>query len=280
MKTAFISRCSAMNLNFAVLFLFCALTISFPVCAAARRVPIESTSAVSVAASLHNELSAIEPKSVAQELDFIFSLAAYTIVYKNWQERGSSNPRGHNIGGILVDPNNNPVAWNLNSVGITNNSTQHGEIRLMQHYIESSNNKYLENYTIFTTLEPCIMCSGMMSLAKVGRVVYGQTDENYPDNSTGFGRAVERLRLDSREIGGYAPYPRVPRSSDAINLPSRTRLEAAFSSGTETDITVFLTSEYAKEIFRGSALAFYSFEVKFPENRPLYDAVRALIGEI
>jgi tRNA(Arg) A34 adenosine deaminase TadA len=117
-----------------------------------------------------------QPSSVQLERDAIFSLAAYAVVYKDWQPAEEPNPRGHNIGCVLVDRNNNPVAWNLNSNNSTNDATQHGEVRVIQDYIKKSGNKYLEGYTIYTTLEPCVMCSGMMSLTKVTRTVYGQTD--------------------------------------------------------------------------------------------------------
>jgi len=69
--------------------------------------------------------------------------------------------------------------------------------------------KYLDGYTIYTTLEPCAMCSGMMALTKVKRAVYGNPTHLY-------GRAIERLMLDSRALKdpsdgrslGFKPYPR------------------------------------------------------------------------
>lgn len=36
--------------------------------------------------------------------------------------------------------------------------------------------KYLQDYTLYITLEPCLMCSGGIILARVGRVVYGCSD--------------------------------------------------------------------------------------------------------
>jgi tRNA(Arg) A34 adenosine deaminase TadA len=221
------------------------------------------------------ELSAVEV-----ERDAIFSLAAYVVVYKNWQPADELHPRGHNIGCILVDKDNNPVAWNLNSNGITNDSTQHGEVRVMQDYIKKSGNKYLDGYTIYTTLEPCIMCSGMMSLTKVSRTVYGQTDDNYPNGAAGYGRAIERIKLDSTAIGGYPPYPRTPGRSDASSLGFRDALEYNFSHGTETDITVFLTSGAAREIYKESAEQFYNYRVEFPENQAIYDETLEFINNM
>jgi tRNA(adenine34) deaminase len=36
--------------------------------------------------------------------------------------------------------------------------------------------KYLPEATLYITLEPCLMCSGAIYWAKVGRIVYGADD--------------------------------------------------------------------------------------------------------
>lgn len=36
--------------------------------------------------------------------------------------------------------------------------------------------KYLQNCTLYVTLEPCLMCSGMIILSRLGRLVYGAAD--------------------------------------------------------------------------------------------------------
>jgi tRNA(adenine34) deaminase len=37
--------------------------------------------------------------------------------------------------------------------------------------------KYLPECTLYVTLEPCVMCSGALFWAQVGRVVFGAYDE-------------------------------------------------------------------------------------------------------
>ena len=37
--------------------------------------------------------------------------------------------------------------------------------------------KYLYDYTLYVTLEPCTMCAGSIVLSRVGRVVYATKDE-------------------------------------------------------------------------------------------------------
>nr|MDK2851668.1 tRNA(adenine34) deaminase [Candidatus Cloacimonadota bacterium] len=36
--------------------------------------------------------------------------------------------------------------------------------------------KYLTDYSLYITLEPCLMCSGMIILSRIGRVVYASAD--------------------------------------------------------------------------------------------------------
>jgi len=62
----------------------------------------------------------------------------------------------------------------------------------MQNFLDSSDDWFLENYTLYTTLEPCIMCAGMMVMSRLRRVVYGQADPHY-------GGAMERMKFTSRE---------------------------------------------------------------------------------
>lgn len=36
--------------------------------------------------------------------------------------------------------------------------------------------KFLNKYTIYVTLEPCVMCAGMLIWSRIGRLVYGTSD--------------------------------------------------------------------------------------------------------
>ena len=57
-----------------------------------------------------------------------------------------------------------------------NDFTAHAE---MQAYTSASsylNNKYLNECTLYVTLEPCAMCAGAMIQARIARVVYGAGD--------------------------------------------------------------------------------------------------------
>ena len=201
------------------------------------------------------------PTSEQIEKDNIFSLLAYTVVLKAWQQSNSEG-RGYNIGSVLVDENDNIVCWARNSVNATNNNTQHGEVRLMLNYINNVSNVFiLPGYKLYTTLEPCAMCSGMMTLNKLYLTVYGQKDHGYGD-------AIQRLELDSTSCGGFSPYPRsvisVINQSDIPEMLDKAYLNSGISS-----ITEWLATDQAKEIFNDAAQELTSYEPQYPKNKEI-----------
>jgi hypothetical protein len=124
------------------------------------------------------------------------------------------------------------------------------------------------------------MCSGMMCLTQVSRCVYGQTDEDYPGGITGYGRAIERLKFDSSSIGGYKPYPRTPAYSEKCRLVLADTLYTAFKNNTKTtSITDFLTSNAAKQIYRGAANAFDTYTSMNPKYQKAYNDVKKIMSE-
>lgn len=54
--------------------------------------------------------------------------------------------------------------------------TAHAEMQAFTSASDYLNNKYLNECTLYVTLEPCVMCSGAAFWTQLGRVVYGATD--------------------------------------------------------------------------------------------------------
>lgn len=221
--------------------------------------------------------------SIEEERCHIFTLAAYTVVFDDWQTADDENRRGHNIGCILVNEKNIPVAWDRNCVAELSNATQHGEVRVMQQYISKIPAKYLDGYTIYTTLEPCIMCSGMMCLTKVAYCVYGQKDGPNKCRKVGYGDAIERLKLDSynEETGtGYKPYPRTPISSTPSDLSYKKELDDLYKASDYCSITDFLLSDEAKSIYAMAAKEFKTYKVIHDINKDVYDDTKKMMQGI
>lgn len=232
------------------------------------------------------------PATAAVEADQMALRAAIAIVHKDWQtnwDRTKGFMRGYNIGSVLVDKNNPSdikLWWARNNVGCFNNGTQHGEVRLMQQYTLKENRYYLTGATIYTTLEPCAMCSGMMVMEKVDRTVYGQHDPYYGD-------AIERLELNSSTLGpppaGYTPYPPYPNPGALLSQPSTldfyAKINQAYASycgitpPTSCNIVAFLASDTARDLFEQETKKFKTYVPKYQENVTLQVGLLDLYAE-
>ena len=211
-----------------------------------------------------------------QELDYFYSLMAYAVVYKDWQNNAKKeSSRGYNIGSVLVDSMKYVVHWAINSVNITMNETQHGEVRLMQSYLDSIQSFSLKGFSIYTTLEPCAMCSGMMKLTELYRTVYGQTDPAY-------GKALERLQLESATCcnGGYTPYPR-PVISERSPDPVSVEIDSTYAQYKGVRIVDFLATQEAKLLFQKASDMFQKYnKAKYEVNQKYIDNAHDFFNSI
>lgn len=55
--------------------------------------------------------------------------------------------------------------------------TAHAEMQAITAASEYLGGKYLNDCTLYVTVEPCIMCAGALGWSQIGRVVYGASDE-------------------------------------------------------------------------------------------------------
>lgn len=55
--------------------------------------------------------------------------------------------------------------------------TAHAEMQAITSAADYLGGKYLQDCTLYVTLEPCIMCAGAIGWAQISKVVYGASDE-------------------------------------------------------------------------------------------------------
>ena len=204
---------------------------------------------------------------IQEEKDKVLSLAALSVVYKTWQTSSAPGSRGHNIGCVMVDSNSKPIAWNVNCVTILDNGTQHGEVRVVQEFLSSSqaSGKYIDGNTVYTTLEPCAMCTGMMTMTKAKRCVYVQADP-------GYGSAIKGLNL--------VRYPRVFDSYTPTTLPQKIKLEQQFAQFMKTNpsVTDYLLTTDAQAIYASALSDLNNYQVKYSANAAFCDSVKDFIA--
>ena len=81
------------------------------------------------------------------------------------------------VGAVLVDPKSGDVLARTGNapIGICD-PTAHAEILALRDGAYRTGNYRLTGLTLYVTLEPCAMCAGAISNARIGRVVYGASD--------------------------------------------------------------------------------------------------------
>ena len=89
------------------------------------------------------------------------------------------------------------IARAHNQVEQLNDPTAHAEMLAVTAAANYLGSKYLNECTLYVTLEPCVMCAGATSWSQVGRIVYGALDVD-----RGFARIGETLLHKKTELKG------------------------------------------------------------------------------
>ncbi len=80
------------------------------------------------------------------------------------------------VGAVIVS-NNKIIARGHNLIETLNDSTAHAEMQAFTAATEYLGAKYLNECTLYVTLEPCTMCAGAAYWSQIGKIVYGASDE-------------------------------------------------------------------------------------------------------
>jgi tRNA(adenine34) deaminase len=78
--------------------------------------------------------------------------------------------------GAVVVCRNQIIAKAHNQTELLSDVTAHAEMLAVTAAANYLGSKYLNECTLYVTLEPCVMCAGAIAWAQLGRVVYGAGD--------------------------------------------------------------------------------------------------------
>ena len=94
------------------------------------------------------------------------------------EEAQAAAARGETpVGAVIADPATGEVVARAGNGPIgAHDPTAHAEIVAMREAARKLGNYRLTGLTLVVTLEPCAMCAGAISHARIGRVVFGAED--------------------------------------------------------------------------------------------------------
>lgn len=154
-----------------------------------------------------------------EQRNAMFNYLAFAVVQAAITAQVGGAGAGRRIGCVLVSPQDTILAWGVNLVNL--HVTLHGEVNLVTSYV-SQNGALPAGCRVYTTLEPCHMCAGMLyesTAANNIRVYYGQADPLIVNNT--LSRATRQFSLITD--GGFGGDlinvgidHRIPRLTDVL----------------------------------------------------------------
>jgi tRNA(Arg) A34 adenosine deaminase TadA len=112
----------------------------------------------------------------------------------------------HPFGAILVDKNNVVLLEAENTVNTERDCIGHAETNLIRKASQQFEPETLRTCTLYTSTEPCAMCSGAIHWGQVDRVVFGLSEAGL-HNLTGSHPNNETMRLPCREVFAHSGRP-------------------------------------------------------------------------
>jgi tRNA(Arg) A34 adenosine deaminase TadA len=216
---------------------------------------------------------------------------------------------GHNIACLAVDGKGEVMDFDFNHNDVFRSSAEHAESRLVRRIFSladlidawkpgkpirgKSPAFTLKDVTIYTSLESCAQCSGVMSLGRVKQVVYLQNDPGAyrignimynlagrEDPKKGDGSALAAIPIPASDIGlpyflelnaGFDKFRSEMLQAEALNdskraffVPPSSQLVPNPAPIYTQSITSFLCTDAALDIFEAGAAEFDKMQLKHP----------------
>jgi len=97
--------------------------------------------------------------------------------------------------GCVVVSNDTVIAKGYNQVEILGDVTAHAEMIATTSAADYLDSKYLDECTMYVTLEPCVMCAGALAWSQLKKLVIGARDEK-----RGFSRLNQPILHPKTEV--------------------------------------------------------------------------------
>ena len=97
---------------------------------------------------------------------------------KALQEAEAAYEKGEIPVGAVIVIDDRVIARAHNLTETLNDVTAHAEMQAITAAANFLGGKYLQNCTMYVTLEPCQMCAGALYWSQISKIVYAATDEH------------------------------------------------------------------------------------------------------
>ena len=97
--------------------------------------------------------------------------------------------------GAIVVAGDRVIGRGHNLVETLCDATAHAEMQAITAAMTTLGGKYLNDCTLYVTVEPCVMCGGALAWSQIGRVVYGAKDPK-----RGYSTYSERIMHPKTEV--------------------------------------------------------------------------------
>ena len=118
------------------------------------------------------------------------------------------------FGAVLVDASGEIIMRQGNAEHDLHDATAHAEFDLASRASRTYDKQYLWGCTLYTTCEPCPMCTGGIYWANIGKIVFGITEERLlemtgaDDKNPTFHMGAEKIiAAGQKEIALEGPVP-------------------------------------------------------------------------
>lgn len=81
------------------------------------------------------------------------------------------------VGALILDAAGKMIATGRNSRIFAQDPTAHAEVNAIREAARVLGDRVLDGCTLVVTLEPCVMCAGVILAARIPKVVFGAWDE-------------------------------------------------------------------------------------------------------
>lgn len=115
------------------------------------------------------------------------------------------------IGAVIV-ANDRIIARGHNLTERLNDVTAHAEMQAITAAAAHIGGKYLQDCTLYVTVEPCVMCAGALAWGHIGRIVFGAFDE----------------KAGYRRVGGMLLHPRTQVTGGVLEPACADLMKAFF----------------------------------------------------